>query len=265
MEKQVSIKQQLTTDRFKEEIAKTGLPDWITPDRMVRIALTAINKTPGLARCTPESFFRCMMELGWLGLEPDNRMAYLIPYGNECTLIVSYKGLVQILFRSPRVKKINADIVRSGDLFEYDNGEVIRHVPWFLRQDNDKPDDRGDIIASYCVVSLDEGYQQTVLIERCDLNAIKNRSRSGKNGPWVTDFGEMARKTAFRRAVKYLPMPPAVAEAVARANDASEPPSRDAGRQVAAEGPDLNVIEAMLDPVDAESTTATTSPAEPES
>lgn len=38
------------------------------------------------------------------------------------------------------------------------------------------------------------------------MEAIRNRSRAGNSGPWVTDFDEMAKKTVFRRLSKWLPI-----------------------------------------------------------
>jgi recombinational DNA repair protein RecT len=39
---------------------------------------------------------------------------------------------------------------------------------------------------------------------RDEVEAIRKRSRSANNGPWATDFDEMAKKTVFRRASKWI-------------------------------------------------------------
>jgi len=41
---------------------------------------------------------------------------------------------------------------------------------------------------------------------KAEIEAIRNRSRAGKSGPWVTDFAEMAKKTVVRRLSKMLPL-----------------------------------------------------------
>jgi recombination protein RecT len=67
-----------------------------------------------------------------------------------------------------------------------------------------------------------------------EIQDVRSRSKAAQNGPWVTDFGEMARKTVVRRAAKYWPLSPELA-------DASEHDART----------DSVVFDATLDGVDA--------------
>jgi recombination protein RecT len=55
-----------------------------------------------------------------------------------------------------------------------------------------------------------------------EVDAIRKRSRSGSSGPWVTDYGEMAKKTSLRRLCKLLPLSPEVAEHIERDQDVRE-------------------------------------------
>src|SRR5262245_44358346 len=63
-----------------------------TPERMLRIILSEVEKTPGLLECTPESFWLAVIQTAQLGLEVGGVLgqAYLIPYGKQCTLVVGY-------------------------------------------------------------------------------------------------------------------------------------------------------------------------------
>ena len=58
----------------------------------------------------------------------------------------------------------------------------------------------------YAVAHLKDGGVQAEVMTLADINAIRKRSRSGDSGPWVTDFGEMARKTVIKRLCKSLPI-----------------------------------------------------------
>jgi hypothetical protein len=54
-----------------------------------------------------------------------------------------------------------------------------------------------------------------------EINKIRGRSRAKSDGPWVTDFDEMAKKTVVRRLTKYLPSSPKMDRAI-EAHDRGE-------------------------------------------
>lgn len=216
--RQLSIKEQLQNPALLDQIRK-ALPSHMSAERMARVALTAMTRTPKLADCTQQSFFKCLLDLSSWGLEPDGRRAHLIPYGNECTLILDYKGIVELCFRSGYVKNIHADVVREGDAFEFNLGKVTRHTPWAFRLDGDKPEKSGEIVAAYCIVEMKDGASKHEVMTRQEIDGIRNRSKAGKSGPWVSDFSEMAKKSVFRRASKWLPLSAEMHEAFERDHD----------------------------------------------
>lgn len=223
----VSIRERLESPAFHNELAKL-LPRHITPDRMARAFVTAIMRTPELAKCDQVSFFKAAMDLSAWGLEPDGRRAHLIPFRNtkrnttEVQLIIDYKGLVELAFRSGVVSKIHADVIRQGDLLDYSMGELRQHVPWFLRNDEDKPHEAGEIVAAYCVVTMAGGVTKCELMAKDEIESIRLRSRAGNVGPWKTDWCEMAKKTAFRRVSKWLPLSSEIRDAFDRDDDRLE-------------------------------------------
>ncbi len=50
---------------------KTIVPRHMTPERLARMALTTISRTPKLAQCTPASLVGAVMNCAVLGLEPE--------------------------------------------------------------------------------------------------------------------------------------------------------------------------------------------------
>ena len=200
--------------QYKDQI-QAALPRHMSVDRMVRIATTEIRRTPKLMQCDPVSLFGAVIQCAQLGLEPGiNGQAYLIPFWNgkrksfEVQFIPGYKGLMDLARRSGRVKKIVARVVREGDDFEYRLGtdEYIRHEP---KTGPDAP-----LYAAYAVATLEDGTQQFEVMLRPEIDAIRARSKAGDNGPWVTDYEEMAKKTVVRRLCKYLPASVELATAV---------------------------------------------------
>jgi recombination protein RecT len=217
--KPLTLRQHLEGAAFNDAIRK-ALPKHLTPDRFIRVALTAMTKTPKLAECDQASFFSALLALSQFGLEPDGRRAHLIPFENrkrgvvECQLIIDWKGLAELAMRSGIVSTLHADVVRRGDLFTYSAGILTEHVPHFLRTDSAKPAAAGEVYAVFATASMKDGGRKTEVLSLEEENAVRNRSRAGQSGPWQTDFSEMAKKTAFRRLSKWLPLSPEFRDAV---------------------------------------------------
>lgn len=200
-----TLRQQIAGDYFKQQVA-LALPKHMTPDRFVRVGLTALMKTPKLMDCTPESVIQCMLHCSALGLEPDGRRAHLIPYGTTCTLVLDYKGMVELAKRSGDVSNIFAQIVCDKDSFEWENGEVKHRIDW--------RNPRGEMYAAYAVVCYKDGGKQTEVMTKFEIDAIRKRSKASGSGPWVTDYNEMARKTVVRRVLKMVTLSPEIVDAM---------------------------------------------------
>lgn len=208
--KPASIKELIGGEQFKQQLS-LALPSHMTPDRFARIALTALQRTPKLQDCTQTSLFKCLLDLSAAGLEPDGRRAYLIPYGTECTLILSYMGMIELVRRSGDVASIRSELVCENDDFSWENGKVTHKVDWR------KP--RGEVQAVYAEAVLKSGETQTATMTKDEVDSIRKRSRSGASGPWATDYGEMAKKTSIRRLCKLLPLSSEIAEHIDKDGD----------------------------------------------
>jgi len=199
------LKDLIGSDKFKSEMA-LALPKHLTPDRMARVALTTLLKTPKLGECDPASVMQALMTCSQHGIEPDGRRAHLIPYGKQCQLIIDYKGIVELVMRSGNISYIHADVIYANDEFDYDRGELKAHK-------YDLGGDRGDLVGCYALCRFKDGTEKCEVMSKAEVEAIRVRSKAGKSGPWVTDWNEMAKKTAFRRLSKWLPMDGEVREA----------------------------------------------------
>jgi recombination protein RecT len=210
--KKSDVRSLIESDAFKAQIQK-ALPKHLTPDRFIRVAVTAMTRTPKLAECTQASLFNALLTCSQLGIEPDGRRAHLIPYGKDCQLIIDYKGLAELAMRSGVVANIHADVVCDADTFEYDRGSVRTHTIDFR-----KP--RGKVYAVYAICRFKDGTEKAEVLSAEEVEAVRKRSRAGQAGPWVTDWNEMAKKTAFRRLSKWLPLSPEYRDALDHDADA---------------------------------------------
>lgn len=188
------------------------LPKHLSPERLVKIAISACSKNPALLNCTPESVYLAVSQSAQLGLEPGGVLggAYLVPYKNTCQLIVGYRGLIDLARRSGQIASIEAHVVRDGDEFALEFGLTpkLMHRP---RLDGGAP---GPMKFAYAIARLRDGSTQYEVMTKAEIDAIRARSRSSTSGPWVSDYDEMARKTVLRRLCKYLPLSTELASAL---------------------------------------------------
>ncbi|MBO5100578.1 MAG: recombinase RecT [Treponema sp.] len=195
---------------YEKEIAK-ALPSILTPERFTRMAMTAITQTPKLETCSPRSLIAAMLNAAQLGLEPNTPLgqAYLIPYGNKCQFQVGYKGLIDLAYRGGQIKKIEAHCVYENDKFEFEYGidEKLKHIPAM--------ENRGDAILYYAIYKLESGQSVFTVMSKEDIvKFATTKSKTYNNGPWQTDFDEMAKKTVIKKLLKYAPLKTELAMAV---------------------------------------------------
>lgn len=178
----------------------------VTPEKMARVALNELRLNDYLAKLAmgnPDSFISAVMASSQLGLEIGGALgqSYLVPYKNEVKLIVGYRGLLALSRRSGFINSIKAEMVYENDTFELELGidTKVTHKP---KLDGD----RGAPKLVYMVAHFTDGGYHFEWMSIGEVNKIRDRSPSGKNGPWVTDYEQMALKTVIRRGWKFLPM-----------------------------------------------------------
>lgn len=201
------VRDLINSEHFKTEIAKV-LPKHLTPERMTRVALTAFLKTPALLSCTPESLTNALLICSQAGLEPDGRLAHLIPYGNVCTVIFDWKGIVALALRNG-MEAVYGDKVCEADDFvaAVKNGKKeISHTVNYKQA-------RGEAYAYY-VVCQRNGVVDFEVMTKEECDAIRSRSKAGRSGPWVSDYDEMAKKTVIRRMSKRWDLLPEIRDVI---------------------------------------------------
>jgi recombination protein RecT len=195
------IRALLASEDVRAKIAEV-LPSTLTAERMTRVMLATVNRTPKLTECTPASLLDALMRCSQVGLEPDGYHAHLIPFGNQVQVIYDYKGLLALIRRNGLDGV--AFLVHQEDTFEFlpDDGTGKTSVHHAI----DVRKDRGPILGCYAraqEVGKPADYEWMSVGE---IETTRKQSRAANNGPWVTHWSEMARKTVIRRMCKRLPI-----------------------------------------------------------
>jgi recombination protein RecT len=117
-------------DKYKGQIAN-ALPKHISPDRMVRLTMTAFSQNAALQKCDLHSIFGSVVVASQLGLEIGvGGQGYLVPYGGKATFVPGWQGLVDLVSRAGRAT-VWTGAVYVGDEFDWALGDApyVKHRP----------------------------------------------------------------------------------------------------------------------------------------
>lgn len=200
----------------------------VNVDQMIEVVLAAVSKTPRIAACSIESIGLAVQEAAELGILPSGAggLAHLVPFNNgkkaralnlsefyECKLIPDYKGLVFLARESGSVLTISAGVIYAGQVLGKDwsaREGADDHLwvnplpPGFVERDE-------DIAYAWAACKIPApsapggAITQWVLLTRAQIDKIRASSRAADSGPWVTNFPEMAKKSAVKRLSKLAP------------------------------------------------------------
>jgi recombination protein RecT len=223
-------------EKLKPQMA-LALPKHLNADRMSRLALTAFSSTPALQKCSMQSIAASIMTASQLGLEPGiNGQGYLIPYGNTCTFVPGWKGLVDMVARAGRAT-VWTGAVYEGDKFDYQLGDdpYCRH----------KPGDGGDQFTHVYAIGRVKDAQMPVIEVWTRGKVQKHLDQYNKVGSRhyacasENNFEMYARKVALLQVLKYMPSSIELSNAVTVSHAAEE------GKGVVIDGDFVTVSETV--------------------
>lgn len=163
-----------------------------------------------IAKQNPQSVRDAVTNIAAMGvsLNPARKQGYLIPRKGGITLVISYMGLLDIAIQSGSILWGQAEIVYASDKFTLGGFD---QPPSHERDPFSK--DRGEMVGAYVVVKTRDGDYLTLAMKASEIFDIRERSDAwqgyvkdnSKTCPWVTDEGEMVKKTVIKRAYKTWP------------------------------------------------------------
>lgn len=177
-------------------------------DKFLNKAINVFNSNEDFKHCEIMTFINAMVECASLNLEPNSILgqAYLVPvkFGEDCKveLQIGYKGMIELAYRSGKVKSLYANEVKANDEFYIDYGleQKLVHRPCLVG-------DRGEVIGYYAVYHLDSMGSSFVFMTRDEvLSHSKKYSKSFGIDLWESEFDAMAKKTVIKKLLKYAPL-----------------------------------------------------------
>lgn len=187
-------------ERYQEQIKR--LVKVMPLEQFMQNASLLIKSNAAIASCSAESVIGALLEAATLQLNPSPSLGnfYLVPFNDSCTLIVGYKGLIELIYRNDKIAKIFADVVYQGDDFEYQHGteEYLKHTPC-----NDSTDEK-DLCYAYCYVKFINGESVFRVLNRKQINHARKSSKTANI--WNKHPAAMWMKTAVRSISNFLPL-----------------------------------------------------------
>lgn len=181
----------------------------MTPAQFKQIVINELKRSPKLQEAfvkNPASLFASILHCAEMGLNPSQMVGefYFIPYKDSITPILGYKGLITLLMRSSKVKKIWSEVVYEDDDFEYELGlePKLLHTPNHLAVRNSK-----NIKCIYACAKIDN----EVIFKVMFKNEIQNIINMSKvpNDLFFNDKKDpeqwMAKKTVLKQLAKLMP------------------------------------------------------------
>jgi recombination protein RecT len=193
------------------------LPSSLTFSQVLRFSLTELKDNTRLLNCKPQSIVNGIVRAAQLGLTINTSLGHasLSPLKNgDVIFIIGFRGYIELVRRSGFVHTVTSRVVRAGDEFlvEYGLNENITHRPLFNSE-------KRELTHAYAVANMTSGCFIFDVMDRYQIENIRQRSKTGSFGAWVTDYDEMARKTVVRRLIKYLPLTIEIAESLSIDDD----------------------------------------------
>lgn len=193
----------------KKNLAELLEGSSMTPAQFKQIVINELKRSPKLQESfikNPQSLFASILHCAEMGLNPSQMVGefFFIPYKDSITPILGYKGLITLLMRSSKVKKIWSEVVYEDDDFEYELGlePKLLHTPNHLAVRNSK-----NIKCIYACAKI----ENEVIFKVMFKNEIQNIINMSKvpNDLFFNDNKDpeqwMAKKTVLKQLAKLMP------------------------------------------------------------
>jgi recombination protein RecT len=236
------------------------LPRHLSADRIIKMALSTVMRSPDLHACTPVSIVKSVISAAEMGLEVGGFLgeAYILPFSNkkkvrdgnvwkeakvtEAQLIPGYKGLLKLARQTGDISEVYATVV---DEEEYKRGlfRVTLGTERSIEHTMLLEGRSGELFAVYAVVKFKDGSRHFEVLTKAMVEGIRGRSKAAHAGPWVTDYHAMAKKTAIKQALKTVTLSPEKPRDLAAAMALAADDAADAGEAFRSE---------LADTIDAE-------------
>lgn len=155
-----------------------------------------VNNSAALSKCDPMTVVSAAVVAASLNLplDPNLGFAAVVPFGNQASFQIMYKGLIQLAMRSGQYQTINVTEVYEGEMTG-ENRVTGEYTFDFSGKKSDK------IVGYIAYFRLVNGFEKMEYwpVEKIEKHARRFSQTYKKGyGQWKDDFEAMARKTVLK-------------------------------------------------------------------
>ena len=167
----------------------------------------AVQKNPELLNCSPLSIYTAVTQVAMIdmSLDPVKGLCHLVPRKGVCTLVVDYKGLIDLMYRELQIL-MTIGVVYEGDEGAHDFKEGAGGYVKAKRSFNRSKDAKK--LYFYSVAQLPDGRTHCHIM---DYNEVMQRKAvATTKAVWDKWEDDMGKKTVLRSHNKFLPKSPRI-------------------------------------------------------
>jgi recombination protein RecT len=185
-------------------VYQQNLPDGKVAKKFANMVWTTVSQNKDLQKCNPNSIVRAAAISASLDLDVDVRgLAYLVPFKGQAVFMMGYKGMMELAYRSAKVKSISAHCIYESEM---DKVKVTRtDGRWNVVHPYTFEKPTGEMIAVYATAEIEGMGPQTIVLRKDEVERARNMGKAPNSFAWKDHYEAMAKKTAIRQLAKFLP------------------------------------------------------------
>lgn len=162
----------------------------------VNSVIVAVASNERLQQCTPQSVMKSAADAAILGLsvDPNLKEAYLVPYKDQCTMQVGWRGVRNMAYNSGKVHNMNVGRIYEGQEWIEDQLTGQARIEGIAT--SKKP------VGYFAYLETRDHRIHTLFMSVEDINDHKQKYSPGWNrqdSAWNKDFDKMAKKTVLKQ------------------------------------------------------------------
>jgi recombination protein RecT len=198
------------TSYEKKNLAELLENSSFSPAKFKQVMITELKKSTKLQQAfltNPASLFASILHCAELDLSPSQMIGefFFIPFKDTITPVLGYKGLITLLLRSDKIKKIWTEVVYEDDDFIYEMGlePKLVHIP---NHDADRSNSKIKFV--YACAKLEDNEVTFKVMSTKEVKGIINTLKVS-NDLYFNDKKDpenwMIKKVVLKQLAKTLP------------------------------------------------------------